>query len=41
MTTSPSASNNRLLLALVALVSFGGAVLYAVVGDPDSPIYLG
>lgn len=41
MTTSPSASNNWLLLALVALVSFGGAVLYAVVGDPDSPIYLG
>ncbi|QCP06323.1 hypothetical protein [Brevibacterium sp. CS2] len=35
-----SERNNWLLLALVALVSFGGAVLYAVVDDPDSPIYL-
>lgn len=36
-----SVRNNWLLLALVALVSFGGAVLYAVIDDPDSPIYLG
>lgn len=41
MAPQKSASNNWFLLALVAAVSFGGAVLYAVVDDPDSPVFVG
>ena len=40
MTPSRSSSNNWLLLALVSVVSFGGAVLYALVDDPGSPVFL-
>lgn len=40
MTTTRSVTNNWLLLALVSAVSFGGAVLYAVIRDADSPVFL-
>lgn len=38
---TPSVIHNWLLLALVSIVSFGGAVLYVLIPDPDSPVFLG
>lgn len=35
-----SVRNNWLLLALVSAVSFGGALLYLMVGDENSPVFL-
>lgn len=40
MASERSLAHNWLLLALVSLVSFGGAVLYLLVGNQNSPVFL-